>query len=309
MAQLAEAAAHLVEALRRERTCTHAGAVGLGDAHHLAYGAGGHAQTGAHAGGDGIAAGDKGIGAEVDVKHHGLRALGQHLLVLAEALVDEVLAVDETETLQRGQALEPHLLVLAERHAVDAELLNIEAHGVGHHQVLTLQLAVALNEIRGHDVAHADARAGNLVGVGGTDALQRRTNLAVALGLLVGGVHHAVARQNEVGLLADEEVLHSVDTLLGQRLDLLTENARLDEHAVADEVDFLLVEDAAGNDVQHMLRAVEFKSMAGIGAALEAGHNVVARRQHVDNLAFAFVAPLEAQQYVYLCHIYFIFNS
>ena len=96
-----------------------------------------------------------------------------------------------------------------------------------------------------------------------------------------------------MGFLTYKEILHSIHPLLGQGLNLLTENAWLDEHTVADEIDFLLMENTTGDDMQHMLGTVELKGMTGIGAALESGHNIIARSQHVDNLALSLVAPLE----------------
>ena len=83
-------------------------------------------------------------------------------------------------------------------------------------------------------------------------------------------------------------------TLFGDTLNLLTEDAGLDEHTVADEVDFVLVKDAAGDDVQHVLHAVELEGVAGVGAALETGHHVVPRSEHVDDFSLAFIAPLES---------------
>ena len=184
------------------------------------------------------------------------------------------------------------MLVLSEVEAVDAECVDVEAHGACHGQVLALELAVALDEVGCQDVAHADAVAGNLVGVGGADALEGGAYLGAALGLLVGGVHHAVGGQDEVGFLADKQVLCGIDTFLGEGVNLLAEDAGLDEDPVAYEVGFLLVEDAAGDDVQHMLGAVELEGMASVGAALETGYYVVFGGQDVDNLTLAFVAPL-----------------
>ena len=47
-----------------------------------------------------------------------------------------------------------------------------------------------------------------------------------------------------------------------------------------------------------MFLTVELKSVAGVGTALEAGHDVVAGREHVHYLAFSLVAPLQAEKHV-----------
>jgi hypothetical protein len=103
-----------------------------------------------------------------------------------------------------------------------------------------------------------------------------------------------MAGKDKVSLLADKEVLGSVDTLLNEGLDFLTEDTGLNEHTVADKVDFVLVEDTAGNDMQYMLRAVELKGMTRVGATLETSHYIIVRGEHVNNLTLAFVAPLES---------------
>ena len=46
--------------------------------------------------------------------------------------------------------------------------------------------------------------------------------------------------------------------------------------------------------------------MAGIGAALEAGYNVILGGQHVDHLSFSFIAPLEPQQDVYFSFVHYL---
>ena len=53
------------------------------------------------------------------------------------------------------------------------------------------------------------------------------------------------------------------------------------------------MEDTAGDDVQHMLHAIELEGVAGIGTTLETGHHIIVRSEHVDNLTLAFIAPLE----------------
>lgn len=44
--------------------------------------------------------------------------------------------------------------------------------------------------------------------------------------------------------------------------------------------------------------AVEFQCMTGIGAALKAGYDLVARRQHIHNFSLALVTPLQAEDNV-----------
>ena len=158
----------------------------------------------------------------------------------------------------------------------------------------TLQGIVALTEIGCLRIAHTQTVAGNLVGIGRANALQRRANLGVAFGLLVGGIHHAMARQYKVSFLRNKQVLRGIDPLLGQRLDLLTENARLDKHTVANQVNLLAVENTRRDNMQHMFRAVEFERVARIGATLETRHHIIVGSEHIDNLSLALVTPLQS---------------
>ena len=55
------------------------------------------------------------------------------------------------------------------------------------------------------------------------------------------------------------------------------------------------MQDAGRNQPQHELRAVDVDGVAGVVAALIARDDVEARRQQIDDLALAFVAPLRAE--------------
>ena len=160
--------------------------------------------------------------------------------------------------------------------------------------MLKLKQLVFLAEVELQYVAHTDAGTGNLVGIGGADALQRRADLGIALGLLVGGVEQSVRRQNKVSLLRDIEVVGRLHILLAQSLNLSLEYSRLDEHAIAYDIKLFLVKDAGRNDMEHVLYAIEFKGVARVGTTLKTGYDIVSGRQNIDNLAFSFVAPLQS---------------
>ena len=150
-------------------------------------------------------------------------------------------------------------------------------------------------EIGTQQIPYAHAVAAYLVGIGGTDALARRADLGAALGRLVRGVEHAVRGQNQVGLLRNAELFGQVMAAGSQRFGLLAEKHRVDHHAVADDV-------ARRDRAEHVFLAVEFQRVTGIGTALEAGHHLVTRRQHVHNLPFALVTPLQAEDNVNFFH-------
>ena len=81
----------------------------------------------------------------------------------------------------------------------------------------------------------------------------------------------------------------------GQLVDLGEQRLRIDDHAVADDADDAVVQDAGRDQVQHELLAVHVHGVAGVVAALIARDDREVRRQQVDDLALAFVAPLRAE--------------
>lgn len=90
-----------------ERTRTHPGGVGLEDTEYFTDGSRGHAQSGAGSGGHRVGRGNEGVGAEVDVQHRSLCALGQDLFPLGDGLVEIVFAVDEGERFEHFECGEP----------------------------------------------------------------------------------------------------------------------------------------------------------------------------------------------------------
>ena len=157
-------------------------------------------------------------------------------------------------------------------------------------------------EIGTQQIPYAHAVAAYLVGIGGTDALARRADLGAALGRLVRGVEHAVRGQNQVGLLRNAELLGEVVAAGRERFGLFTEKDGVDHHTVTDDIGLTALEYARRDRAEHVFLAVEFQCMTGIGAALEAGYDLVARRQHIHNFSLALVTPLQAEDNVNFFH-------
>ena len=155
--------------------------------------------------------------------------------------------------------------------------------------LLGQRLAVA------EQVADADAAPADLVLVGRADAARRRADLALAAPRLGQDVELAVVRQDDVRLFADQQAAVDGHAHPRQLVDLLEERLRIDDHAVADDAGDAGVQDARGNQVQDELPAVDVDRVPGVVAALVARDGREMRRQHVDDLALAFVAPLRAE--------------
>ena len=293
-ADAAQSLAGGVEEFRRERAAAHAGAVSLEDAHHLAHAAGSDPEAGANACRHRVGRRDEGIGAEVDVQHGALGTFRQDGGIRIQVAVHGELAVDEGEALHVFDRLEPLDLVFRD---VEGELvLGQQA------EVLVFEGLVALDEGRGEDVAYAQAIPAGLVHIGGADALEGGTDLALALRRLAGGVQHPVRGEDQVRLLGDQEFAGDVHALGLDGLDLILQDDRVDDDAVADDVHRIRAENPGGNGVEDESVPVEDERMTRVRAALEAGDHLVVRGQDIDHLSLALVAPLEAEDHVYLAH-------
>src|SRR5690606_16888159 len=76
-------------------------------------------------------------------------------------------------------------------------------------------------------------------------------------------------------------------------LDLLDQGLRIDDNTAADDAMRLRVKDAGRQQVQNVTVLADLDGVAGVVATLVTRHHIEAFRQDVDNLALAFVTPLE----------------
>ena len=144
------------------------------------------------------------------------------------------------------------------------------------------------------EVDHADARARELVHVGRADAAPGGADGVGVAGLLARGLDGLVVRHDEVRVVRDEEAPLHLVAQLADGADLLHHGHGIDHHAVADHARHVVVEDAARDEVQDERLVVPADRVPGVGAALVAGHDVHLGAEEVHDLAFAFVAPLAA---------------
>src|SRR5262249_23993914 len=107
----------------------------------------------------------------------------------------------------------------------------------------------------------------------------------------------AVVRQDQVRLVADEDAAVDGDAVLRQLVDLAEQRLRIDDDAVADDAGDAGGQDAGRNPPQDELRAVHEDRVARVVSALVAADDREMRRQQIDDLAFAFIAPLRAEDH------------
>ena len=144
-------------------------------------------------------------------------------------------------------------------------------------------------------VADTNASPPDLVLVRRPDAARRRADLALAPARLRQHVQLAVIRQDDVRLLADEQPAVDADAVARQLVDLHKQRLRIDDHAVADDARDAGMQDAGRNQVKDELLALHIHRVPGVVPTLVARNRREVRREHVDDLAFAFVAPLRPE--------------
>ena len=141
------------------------------------------------------------------------------------------------------------------------------------------------------DVTDPDAHTPRLVGVGGSDALERRADLVVAAHRLGDRVVGLVPREDQVRPTRHLQ-LGTRDAARLQHVDLVEERRQVDDDAVRDHGDHMVVEDPGGNELQGVPLAIDDDGVAGVVPTLVAHDVRVLFRQQVDDLGFALIAPL-----------------
>ena len=93
---------------------------------------------------------------------------------------------------------------------------------------------------------------------------------------------------------ADKKIALYFDPTLPQGVDFPEEGNRIEDHAIADDAAASGTQDSAGHQLQNELPAIDDDCVSGVMPTGIAGNDREILREHVDNLAFAFVAPLSA---------------
>src|SRR5258707_13549776 len=94
--------------------------------------------------------------------------------------------------------------------------------------------------------------------------------------------------------VADEQAAVYFDSGIAQLADFFQERHRIKHDAVADHALASCAQHAAGNQLQNKFLSIDNDGMPGIVPACIAHHHLEIFREHIDNLAFALIAPLGA---------------
>ena len=98
--------------------------------------------------------------------------------------------------------------------------------------------------------------------------------------------------QNDVGPVAYEQVAIDLDARGAKRIHFFHEGKRIQHDTIADHAAASLAQDAAGNQLQNKLLALDGDGVAGIVAARIARYDLEALGENVNDLTFSLIAPL-----------------
>ena len=227
--------------------------VGLADAPDLVDVARADAGADARRAGDRVRGGDERIGAVVDVEHRALGALEEHDPVGLERVPDEPGAVGDLglELVPVGHVLLGHRVQI--ERGVAGERPQREALGLERRGDLLAQ------DLLVEHVLHADPQARRLVGVAGADAAARGADLELAQAGLAGLVEQQVVGHDQVAVGRDLQPA-GVDAAGAQRVELVDQDLRVDDDAVADHAALARVEDPRRDEVELPLAARRARS-------------------------------------------------
>ncbi len=132
------------------------------------------------------------------------------------------------------------------------------------------------------------------VGVAGSDAAAGGADFG-AVGFRFGElVLKFVVGENNVGVGGEFKIIFDADPLNGEAVDFFEGVEGIDDDAGADDARDVGAEDADGDEVEAVFDVADFDFVAGIGAAVPADGEVEFGGEEIDDFAFAFVTPLEA---------------
>src|SRR5204863_2856316 len=104
-------------------------------------------------------------------------------------------------------------------------------------------------------------------------------------------IEFSMVRKNQVSGFAEEKITIEFDSELSQALHFLDQAHRIHDDAVADNTNFFRTENAGRHKVQNIFLSFNVDGVAGVIAALGAHNDIGILRQHINDFAFAFIAP------------------
>lgn len=140
----------------------------------------------------------------------------------------------------------------------------------------------------------ADAGPQSFVAVAGANASPGGADFNEPFFALAQAVINAVVRKDEVRAFADPETVLNRDIFGLEHAYLLDQSFRVHDDAAGDYALDFFVEDTRRDEMKNKFTAFFDDRVAGVVPALIPDNNVRTLGEDIDDLAFAFIAPLSA---------------
>ena len=142
-------------------------------------------------------------------------------------------------------------------------------------------------------ITDADGAATDFVFVSGADPAPRRADLEGRC-IFAQAIEVAVERKDQRAGFGNVEVFGGDrHALSGEFRDFIAEMPRIEHDTIADNRK-RPTHNATGQQAKFINGAIDDERVPGIMPALKADDDVCARREQIDDLAFALIAPLRA---------------
>ncbi len=156
------------------------------------------------------------------------------------------------------------------------------------------ECGVTFHECRRQNIAHTQTVAAGFIHVGRPDALEGGTDLCFSLGGFRSGINDTMGRQDKVRPFGDHQPFLYVYTQSAQLVYLIHQDYRINHHTVADDIRHIFVKNTGRNGMQHEFFVFKFQRMACVRPTLETCNYTIRGGQHVYNLSFSLITPLQS---------------
>src|SRR5258708_10236671 len=164
---------------------------------------------------------------------------------------------------------------------------------------------VFFQELQIEQVRHAQSSAPHFVFIRRADSPGSGANLHAPRSVLRRQFDHAMVRQNHLCAVGDKKISIHTHAGIAQRSNFFQKGHRIEHDPVANHATAAGPQHSARNQLQYEFFAVDDDGVAGVMSASIARHDGEVFRQHVDDLSFALVAPLGADNYRGLASFHF----
>lgn len=240
------------------------------------------------------AGGDVGVRAEIDIEHCCVRSFSDDSLLAVDKIFVHVVDTVDDHLISGAIKLFVELTQLVELLLL-IKVLNVELLLENVDEAIVL----LLEEVPISQITNSEADTESLTGIGGSDTSLRRANhLVLPFGESRGLLHPVSLNLNlrdKVSSVCQLEATFIVDTVLVELRQLFKHRLNVHNNTVAEKILAAGVEDTARQQMESVLVSIGHNSVSCVGAAIEASANVVIFSENVDKFAFAFIAPLGAE--------------